>query len=207
MDLERIRKSSLRKAGKLGYAVADKLPLLDMPLTTRSKEEAGRRMIALKAVVACAFSQENVEQTKKWIEKENISEFLTPCETLFVFERRGSQEKFELQIESLWMLAWCTCLINEMNFAEYCGDFLSDLMPSIANCDPVVPFIRALEMRPHEIIVEALDFAYCLNWSMINARENSQPPPGKVREYVIEYRRKALEWVVSEEQWDKVISG
>ena len=94
-----------------------------------------------------------------------------------------------------------------MNFAEYCGDFLSELMPSIANCDPVVPFIRTLDMRPHEIIVEALDLAYCLNWSMINARGNSQPPPGKVREYVIEYRRKALEWLVSEEDWDKVVSG
>ncbi len=207
MDLEKIRKSSLKKARKLGYQIPDKLPLLDMRLTIRSKEETGRRMIAIKAVVACAFSQENIKQTKKWIEKEHISEFLTPSECLFIFDQKGDREKFELQIESLWMLAWCTSLVKEMNFGEYCGDFLSELMPSIANCDPATPFPGSLEMRPHNIIVEALDLAYCLNWSMINARINSQPPPGKVREYVIEYRRKALEWVVSEEDWDKVISG
>ena len=108
---------------------------------------------------------------------------------------------------SLWMLAWCMNLIQEMDFGDYCKDFLSDLLPSLETMAPTIPFIRNITLKTIEEITEALDLAYYLNWGAIQLRANQQPPPGEVREYVIEYRRKALEWIVSEEDWDKIINS
>lgn len=205
MDIAKIRKESWKIAEKLGYPVNEKLPLMDLPLNLREEKVIGRRMLALKAALAVAFSSENGEMVKKWILQENLSECLSKTESLLVFEGKGDAEKMELGIESLWMLAWSVGLIKEMNYREYCGDFLSDLLPSIENMDTTVPFMRNLLPRSIEAVTEELDLAYCLNWGMVQARREGQPPPGDVREYVIEYRRKALEWIVSEESWDNVL--
>lgn len=204
MDLEKVRQNSWKIAKKLGYPVDESLPLIDMPLNLRSVEAVGKRMLALKAVLACAFSKENMDMVQTWIDQENLEDNFTKSECLFIYEGKGDPEKIELEIESLWMLAWCTDLIQEMDFSEYCGDFLSDLMPSIEYMNSKVSFMRSLELRSVEEITEALDLAYCLNWGAIEARTKNIEIPGRVREYVIEYRRKALEWVVSEEDWDKI---
>ena len=195
----------IKIAQKLGYPVDEKLDLIDLPLNLRQKDEVGHRMLVLKAVLASAFSGENREKACKWSKQENLTEFLTTRECSFMFENKGDAEAVELQIESLWMLAWCTNLIQEMDFGDYCGDYLSDLFPSIEFMAPAIPFLRNLSLRSIEEITEALDLAYYLNRAAMEARLNNLQPPGKVREYVLEYRRKALEWLVSEEEWDTIV--
>jgi len=207
MDLVKVRKNSLNIARKMGYPINKKLQLIDLSLNMRQGKEVGRRMLALKAVLACAFSPDNREIVQKWIKQENLTDDLTKTEYLLIFKGEGDSEKIELEIESLWMLSWCVNLIQNMDHAEYCSDFLSDLLPSIENLDSLVPFMRNLSLRPLDEITEALDLAYCLNWGAIQARNDNVNIPHKVREYVIEYRRKALEWLVSEEDWDKIIMG
>jgi hypothetical protein len=207
MDLAKVRKNSWKVAKKLGYPNDKSLPLIDLPLTVRPVEAVGKRMLALKAVLACAFSKDNMEMVQTWVDQENLEDNFTKSECLFVYEGKGDPERIELQIESLWMLAWCTDLIQDMDFSEYCGDYLSDLLPSIEYMNSKVSFMRSLELRPIEDITQALDLAYCLNWGAIEARTKGKEIPGRVREYVIEYRRKALEWVVSEEDWDKIIQS
>jgi uncharacterized protein DUF4272 len=207
MDLLKVRKNSLKTAQKLGYPINEKLPLIDLPLNLRQVEEIGRRMMALKAVLACAFSPDSKAMVQKWINQENLSESLTKTECKLIFEGKGNSEGIELEIESLWMLAWSVNLIQKMDYGEYCSDFLSDLLPSLENMDSSIPFMRNLNLRPLEEITEALDLAYCLNGGAIQARIDNITIPNKVREYVIEYRRKALEWLVSEEDWDKVITN
>ena len=59
MDLEKVRSNSWKIAHKLGYPTDETLPLIDLPLNLRSAEEVGKRMLALKAVLACAFSADN----------------------------------------------------------------------------------------------------------------------------------------------------
>ena len=205
MNLKKVRDNSLKIVEKLGYPVNKKLPLIDMPLNLRQVDVVGRRILALKATVACAFSPDNQKMVQKWIKQENLSECLTPSELKLIFEGKGDAEKMQLEIESLWMLAWSVNLIQNMEFGVYCGDYLSDLLPSIENMDSSVPFMRSISLRSLEEITECLDLAYCLNWGALQARTDKLPRPGKVREYVVEYRRKALEWLVSEEVWDEVI--
>ena len=204
MDLAKVRNNSWKIAKKLGYPTDKTLPLSDLPLNLRSAEEVAKRMLALKAVLACAFSADNMDMVQTWIDQENLTDNFTKSECLFIYEGKGNPDQVELEIESLWMLAWCTNLINEMDFGEYCGDFLSDLLPSIEYMNSKTSFVRSLELRPLEEISEALDLAYCLNWGAIEARTKNLNIASKVREYVIEYRRKALEWLVSEDDWDKI---
>lgn len=207
MDLAKVRKNSWKTAKKLAYPVNEQLPLIDLPLNLRQVGEVGRRMLALKAVLACAFSADNRERVQMWIDQEDMTECFTRAETMLIFDGIGDCEKIELQIESLWMLGWSVKLFEHMDYGAYCGDFLSDLMPSVENMQSKVPFMRNLELRSIEEITEALDLAYCLNWGAIEARIKRFTIPERVREYVIEYRRKALEWLVSEDDWDKIISN
>ena len=205
MDLAKVRKNSWKTAQKLGYPTNKKLPLIDLPLNIRPVKEVGRRMLALKAVLACAFSTDNRDMVQMWVDQEDLEDSFTKTECSLIFDGKGNPDKIDLEIESLWMLAWCTNLIANMDYAEYCGDYLSDLMPSIESMNSKVSFMRTLDLRSIDEVSEALDLAYCLNWGAIEIRVNNTKTPVKVREYVIEYRRKALEWLVSEEEWDIVM--
>ncbi len=59
-------------------------------------------------------------------------------------------------------------------------------------------------MKSVSEIAKALDLAYCLHWSIRDAEIHGREIPRVLSPNVIIQRRKALEWMFSEENWDEV---
>ncbi len=59
-------------------------------------------------------------------------------------------------------------------------------------------------LRSDDQIVSAADLAYCLHWAIRQSELEGKRPPGKVPPYVVVERRRALEWLLSDEDWDDV---
>jgi len=65
-------------------------------------------------------------------------------------------------------------------------------------------FKRGLKLRDKSEVVSKADLAYCLHWAVRHAEINGQGTPGKVPANVVAERRRALEWMMGQDDWDEV---
>ena len=79
------------------------------------------------------------------------------------------------------------------------------VLPDLKADEPTTRLrVRAGSLRSAEEILSALDISYCLHWAIRDAALTCSPAPAKLTGYVIVERRRALEWLVSEEGWDEL---
>ena len=198
-----IRDSSLALAEHLGYPTNSSLPLVDAGLRVRSRDDVAHRMLCLDALVAaaCGFPR---KKALAWLERQHAASYLAESEIAF-FRGQGDAVVVKHRVESLWALAWCVCLVPELDFSLPCSDNLVTLVPDIESEEAAVAFTQALRLRNEDAIIAKCDLAYCLHWAIQNSLTNRQRAPGKLHPiYVIE-RRRALEWLLSDSDWDHVL--
>jgi hypothetical protein len=203
MDLKRIRDESMRTARQLGVDVSVTLPLLDAGLETRNADETVSRILAMSAVAATAYGFDKAKAIG-WLQQEALIDSLTEQERAFVLKGVGEPNRFQMQVEGMWALAWAMGIVSEMNFGKDCDNRFAAMLPNLKVSQSSRDFREKVNPRSLEQVIAACDLAYCLHWAIRQAELRGQRPPGSLKPFVVVERRRALEWLLSKESWDEV---
>lgn len=207
MSPKKIRRKSLSIAKRLGYSVNKKLPLLDpYDHHCRRLGEVTDRLLSLHVVVACSYGFSK-KQAAALLRDHGLLESMTPGEATFLDADSDDHQRlqFQWQVESLWALAWCLRVHENLDFAQPCGANFVSLLPNLKHADTNIKAFRdTLSLRSPEEILKCADLAYCLHWSERDAQLHGRPVPGRVQAGVVVERRRSLEWVISNQPWDEV---
>ncbi len=204
MNLQEIRKESLRRATELGYPVNEKLPLLDQPERLRGKDEVVDRTLALFGAVAHSYGFP-AQAVKSWLQSENLTESLSPSEKNFLDSSpKNQQATFQGYVEALWALAWVLEINPSLDFEALCSNDFIHLFPNLKTGESGKAFRDRAALIAQDKIIEKADLAYCLHWGVIHTKVSGEQDSGEVPPYVIVNRRKALDWVIGDDAWDEV---
>jgi hypothetical protein len=201
---QRLRDQSTMLVESLGYAFNATLPLLDSSLSIRSKNDAIDRALTLFVVVAVATGAKQ-DKALDWLEREGLENALTrrEAEWLNRKDERRTRE-FAAQEESLLALAWALGVVEVLDFARPCDTSLARAFPRARDNETSLNFRGRAAYRSPDEIAAAVDLAYCIHWAIRNERFSNVRNAHRVDEYVVEERRRALEWLTSEDDWDEV---
>lgn len=202
--LRMIRQRSLFMARRLGYPADVSLPLLTDRGVLRDKDEVVDRMLALDAVIACASGMPP-EVAFDWVNEIGVTGALSPSEAR-VLEGRAEDVPAGLldRMEALWALGWATSLFRALDYARICGPELAMIFGELDDARDVRALRKRSRLRRHDEVLAACDLARCLHRGLEIAARKRMSLPGKIQPHVILERRKALEWLLGEEEWDEV---
>jgi hypothetical protein len=198
MSLDLIRKQSNETASRLGYSTNSALPLLDEVQNVRTNDESVKRLLCLNAVAACAYGFDK-HKAVDWLRQEGAFDEMATSERRFIENSEGDPIRFQVQVEGLWALAWALGLVPQLDFGEDCDDNFVMLMPNLRNGETSDVLRSKIVPRTTAEILAACDLAYCLHWAIREALLTGGKLPGDVQLYVIEERRRVLEWLIGEE--------
>jgi Domain of unknown function (DUF4272) len=187
---------------KRGLTVPVHFPLLEEIERTRNKDDILARLLCLHAAVVCAFGFAK-KRAIFWLRGENLTPKLTANERSFIFEDVGTASSFQIQIEGMWALTWVLGLVEQLDFWSYCSESFASLMPDVIVNESSARISAASNLRSVDEIVAALDLAYCLHWNVRQAQFDRRQIQ-TLESYAIIERRRALEWVVGDEEWDSI---
>jgi hypothetical protein len=199
-SLKQIRSNSLREAKRLGYPVNSELPLLGVHHTLRSTRELASRILCMTAVVAAAWGYPRGKALKRVLDEKLTSE-LTQSETDFL-NGGGDELQVRWQVEGLWALAWCANFVVELDFEVECSDTLVTLLPDLRSSESAAPYYDRVALQDRTAIISKCDLAYCLHWAIRDAAVRGQRAPGSLQPIRVVERRRALEWMVGQDDWD-----
>ena len=193
------RRRSILTVEKLGLPTNNNLPLLEDCVSVQSKDRVVSRSLCIYALLAVTYGL-NIDQCKSWLAKENLLEELTDEENELL-KNNLSWSKYQQEVEALWALAWCLDLINKIDYLDFCGNNLSSLFPKISKNESTHAFRSFVELRSYNIIWNEADLIYCIHWGMVEASLNKEQ---EIPLYVIEERRRAVDWILFGESWLEV---
>lgn len=198
-----VRQSSIKLVEQHGIHIPKWLPQLEPLSVIKDAPQVLDRLFCLNAVAAVAHGFPN-HRARNWLDREGLLQSLTMEEADFV-GGAGSREPFQLVVEGAWALAWALRLVPALNPWADADEKFVHLLPDL-KADESTARLResAANLRSDEELLSALDLSYCLHWAVRQAALTSCPLPGNITGYVIVERRRALEWLVSDEQWDKL---
>jgi hypothetical protein len=157
----------------------------------------------MNAVAATAYGFDKTKAAA-WLNQEVLADSLSDQEKRFVFKGAGQPDRFKLQVEGMWALAWAMGIANELNFAKDCDNHFVMTLPNLKRSQGSTDFRTKANPRPLEQVAAACDLAYCLHWAIRQSELSDKRPPGNLKPYVVVERRRALEWLLSKEAWDEV---
>jgi hypothetical protein len=203
MDLKRIRAESIEAAQRLGIYVPAELPLSDTNLKLRDAEEVVSRILTMNALAAAAYGFDK-DRATAWLNRERIIGSLTSDECSYLLHGGKNSDSFKLQIEGMWALAWALGIVNELNFSKDCDNRFVTLFPDLKRDQASSDFRIRMNPRSTESVIGACDLAYCLSWAIRQSELTGESVMRNLKPYVVIERRRALEWLLSDEAWEDV---
>ncbi len=184
--------------------INESLPFFEIPTEkVRSDSDVFARLMILHVVAACAYGFDRIK-AKEWINQEGLGMNLTAAEAAFVNTGVGNTEQFKVQVEGMWALSWALGLVPRLDFSKGCDNQFALLLPNLKVLQPAT-LLRSKVNRPSfSEVVEACDLAYCLHWGIQQVRLTGEAMPSKVVPYVVIERRRALEWLICDDDWDSL---
>ncbi|MBO9500867.1 DUF4272 domain-containing protein [Brevundimonas sp. A19_0] len=200
-DQEKTRRYSTRIAKAHGLDILPSLPFLDEPSLVSDAKSVVDRLLCLNAICAAAYGFP-VERAQAWLDGEGLQPALTAEERAFL-SGSNVRELFQTQVEGAWALAWALRLVPTLDPWVGADDGFVRLLPNLKTNESSRR-IRdlAATLRATDEILAALDLSYCLHWGVRQATVAGLPTPAGLIEYVVVERRRALEWLFSDEEWD-----
>jgi hypothetical protein len=200
IDLEKIRKESLQKIESYNLKVNHTLPLLDDSWLKRTLSETISRVLCLNSILILSNNMMPRESIIEWIENNNLKNALSEIEKDYIFFNK-KDEDFRKNVESIYMFSWILKLVNKIQVTD---QIPNDLITKITvnTGESIFEFQKRCSLRAYEEILQEADFLYCLDWS--NKNYYFETRKEKFHLYVIHYRRKAIEWIITDESWDKI---
>ncbi|TWG78955.1 uncharacterized protein DUF4272 [Cupriavidus gilardii J11] len=201
MQASVIRDHSLFQAERLGYSRTPPLPLIDCDLLQpRPQQDVEKRALALSVVVAISYGLDSASG-RSWLEREGLYGALSAAEESFV-EDAGSVggSPFQAQVEGLGIFAWALGHAPTLQFDQALPSNLVTIYPDLRNEESSLRFITGCHLRSRNELVSMLDLAYCLHWCTVDAPARSP----KIQLHVVTERRRALEWMLSKDDWETI---
>lgn len=206
-DLERIRSQSRQLAAGHGYEIMGSLPLLDPNPIPRPATEVARRSLALLATLWVANGLD-ADQASEWLVSEDLVDALTPSEHAILADgpetHPTTTNTILWQVEAVWALAWTLRLTRTLDVTKSVGDEMASLFPDVPGGEEAGQFVSSAALRSREELIQMLDLIYCVHWAVADARlSRGEVLPGLEEPRILE-RRRALEWVMCDEEWDEL---
>ena len=203
MNFAEIRNGSLKAATQLGFTLSRGLPLLDGSLRLRPTREIEDRALTLSAVVASTYGFPR-DRIISWLEREKLTSVLSRAEQSFLRGDSGPVQDLQTQVEGLCVFAWALEFLPSLDFSKPSPNHLVSVFPNFKAAEESSRFRSRARLRTQEDIVAACDLAYCLHWAITQAALDQKVRPGKVPPHVVIERRRALEWMLSSDEWEDV---
>lgn len=203
MNFGDIRVLSTKQANKFGFHIPASLPLLDDGCSPRPREEIVDRALITSVVVASSYGFKK-DDALRWLEQESLTQALSPLEKNFLNGSEENQEIFQVRVETLCAFAWSLSLLPEMDFSKYCPNHLVSLYPDFKKLESADRFRGKAKLRSAQELVEVCDAAYCLHWGLNQSTIDGVKPKRRLSRIVVAERRRALEWILSKEDWDEI---
>lgn len=201
-DYVKIRASSLVAVKKLGYRANNDLPLLDEVGSLHSIDDILDRLLTLFGVVAHSYGFP-ANKAIAWLESEGLVEKLSPVESQYLKDGKGIASAFQCHVEALWSLAWIAGINQILDMGSLCSNEFIHSFPNLKTNEDSKAFRAKANIRSVSEIIQTADTAYCLHWAVRQAALD-KAEPGGIPLYVVEQRRKALDWVLYGGDWDDV---
>ncbi|OZI44005.1 DUF4272 domain-containing protein [Bordetella genomosp. 4] len=208
IDFQRIKQQNEQVILAHGGEICDWLPVLDGNASIRNVNCVARRALVLNAMLQIAFNAP-IAIVRQWISDNGLDGTLSHSERAVLAkanEELTQQERTDLywSIEALWALAWVTGKIDHLAFNEPVGPGLASLMPKLQVNESGNAFLNLAKLRSGEELIRMTDLYSRLHWWTRTVQLHGQPS-GDVSMDIIMERRKALEWVINDnESWDDV---
>ncbi|MBN1617887.1 DUF4272 domain-containing protein [Candidatus Dojkabacteria bacterium] len=203
MDLKKIRENSLSSIKDLGLDISKSLPILDQVNNPRNKQQIINRTLVLYVIVAHSYGFHS-SKALKWLEAECLMDELTLKEMDYLTRGIGDSNTFQLQVESLWALIWIISITSSLDYSTLCPNNFIKYFPDLKTQEKSFKFKKLAQLREIETIIKQADIAYCLQWSLENAAIHYKNKTNIIPRYMVQNRRKALDWVLWNEPWDEI---
>jgi hypothetical protein len=203
MEPSERRARSWKVVRKLGLAYNPHLPLLpDTQICRTASQVVGRLLV----MAACGFCYYKFDRGRAlaWLKRERCLRYLTHRERQFLGGDDSHAPQMYWQINGLWVLCWAVGAMPTLDVAGSVPETLVHSIPAIPKDESAGPFRRRAKLRSAGEILDHCDLAYCLHWALRDARLRGRRLP-RTPEYEQVYeRRRALEWLLCDEDWDEV---
>ncbi len=199
------RENTVNALNKFGILVNPELPLLDFDLLLKkSNLEVTERMLCICGAAALSFHPTEQKRIYEWISRENLKNNITAIEESFFSGDATYKYQMQWQIEGLFALAWCCNLNLDYYPLMDLPDDLQSHFPSIKNEEVTIDFRENINLRPVKEIISALDTYYCLHSYVRNCQFDGRKSLSPIGLSSIVERRRALEWLFSDENWTEI---
>ena len=200
METEEFRLRSLEVLAEAGISLPKSLPLLD-DFQTRPLGDVVDRILCLNAVAAAAHGLSK-DKALAWLLQEGVSGSLTDNERLFLHRDVESNYRYKIKVEAMWALAWVLSIIPSLDFWSNCESNFVRILPDINGNGSTSGLRDKSVLRPKEDIGFQCDLSYCLTWIIRERQMRDLQMPVGVTPYVVTERRRALDWVTCDGEWD-----
>jgi len=203
MDTPALRQASLKEATRLGYPLNPELPLLDHNLRRRDDADIVARCLVLHVLIAVSYGFSR-PAALAWLDQECLLGSVSVREGAFLSDASQEGVVYRDHSEAVWAFVWTLGITPHLAFDQSCSDDLVRLLPNLKTGESSSAFRARMRPRRVEEIAAAADLAYCLHWAVTEAALNGAPTPGPLPVWAVAERRRALDWILSAEDWDDV---
>lgn len=221
------RLRSIAAVTSRGIPSTDWLPVIVPQAEARipSKQAVAERLFAMFAVcVHCEARQsgESWKEAQKYTRRMDeisggrLSTMLTPQETTFLATKpsfladkkldQAALNKFGWRYECCHVLMWALGLIDELGYPDHICD-VSSMGQVIWRQASLADFVKAVELRPVDELLDTADLVLRFDWACVDARIHQQASPAGLNSEVVVEWHYAFNWLTGangDAGWDDI---
>lgn len=211
------REKTLKVLNALGIDHCEGLPVIGEERLCKTQEQVCKRFLAsfFSAMLASDynsdrefFENEGRKMICSFLEQFDVKNELYPDELKII--TGDCDERLSVNVswnvESCYALMWVLGLISSEDMEKPSNGCDTRIMVKFTQqYETFDEIMSACKMRSETEVLDMLDLYYNYHWACVDHRINPETECGELDEEVVMERRKALEWLVSEEEdWNEI---
>lgn len=189
-----------------GVPVLPSLPVIEDKATShrRTSEEVAHRTIAL-AVIAVTGETLDADLSASLTDQFQAQGYFSPEERRFLGDLTADpQDRINAawRYEGVHVLLWALGIYDDIGRPDTITDV--PLLASTLRELGADGLIARGQLRSQAELLDAADLMYRYHWAVRQARLDGVPPPASLDPSVVQERRYALEWLITNVPWDDV---
>lgn len=211
------REKTLQVIKTLGVDYCEGLPLIGEEHLCKSKDQVCKRFLAgfFSAMLACDynsdrdfFENEGRKIICSFLEQFNVKSELYPDELKIITGECDERTAVNVSwnVECSYALMWALGFISSEEMEEPSNGCDTCMMVKfVQQFNTFDEIMSACKMHYQSEVLDMFDIYYNFHWVCVDKRINPSTNCGNLNEEVVMERRKALEWLISEEQdWNEI---
>ncbi len=207
LDPAQLRSETRVRLADLGYPDPPAhLPALfdkEVGYSIRPIGDLVARTAALNVVVALSHGMP-LELAGEWVSENDMRTALSNSEVAAIDgQEAGSVAEMRTQVEAIWAFVWVLSLGDQLDPNTLCPDDLVRRVPDLLTGESIEGWRKRTgpRQRSADEVMRELDLHYGMTWGLADANLRRLPPPGRIDQYAIWQRRRALEFAIAERDW------